>query len=581
MSLVNSESLLDEPYLTNCGENINTLRDLFSLFSMRTKRQHTIHREENSIFKGILVLVSSILLDSGLDTGKYLVDTILNILMTTLSALQETDDVNSIISLILEEYNNQSHKNILSVHRSTVDSMLPELSKSEQDQLLEQNYIQKMDALNSFHAKSKHVILCIDETPETIHTKYQNGTLQYTHVGQKSTWEKGFEYSTIYDATNQLHLGLLHQDRYYTETERSEIRPWIQQLQKKIGVVNDAGSEVTLIEGDRGYYCSEVFGLAYMGYFNNHNGNGTSPRVLIPRKFTREKENWMWEYLLDDTRGQVFKDYVSSNPYLEPRLKAQFGGVFKRDSRGLYLIPFACIVLIDEYTAGHKRSFSDIRLECQKIQESLDNTKTALTLAENEYLAYLISKDPKASLKICYGKGRKRTKFHDSIDQSKYRRCFLLHTQLEGLQKKRTELLQSTLLMCVSLRPHEDPTRHPEMFVAFARDYHERWGIERGYEDVKLQFTRDVRSRKPTHRQRSILIGMLLYNNWHVDRLRLMLENYRICSPRRVPWDPDRPWIRRRLEQSYSHLYPADRYLLSFLGILIGILIKKKINEYC
>ena len=192
------------------------------------------------------------------------------------------------------------------------------------------------------------VYITTEETPETIHSKYQNGNFQYTHVGQKSTWEKGFEYSCVYDATHQLHLGCLHRDKFLTSTEKRQVRPWLRELQEKIQFVHQAGSDVKVIECDRGYFQAEAFAMAYLGILDENVPIEESPRFIIPRKFTREKDTYKWDYLIDVSKSQVFEEYIRLNPYTHPALKNLCAVAFERTDVYRYKIPYACVALIDE-----------------------------------------------------------------------------------------------------------------------------------------------------------------------------------------------------------------------------------------
>ena len=136
------------------------------------------------------------------------------------------------------------------------------------------------------------------------------------------------------------------------------------------------------------------------------------------------------------------------------------------------------------------------------------------------------------------------------------------------------------MFISVSIRPDEDPTKSTKKFIKLAKDYHDRWGIERGFEDVKGKFMRDARSRKPTRRQFNIMLGMCLCNNWHVERMELMLKKYRNTVWNKVPWVPNRPWTRRRLEKEYGDSLSADSYLILIWKEGIKLTIKKIISQF-
>ncbi|MHA1729520.1 MAG: hypothetical protein ACTSWY_12410, partial [Promethearchaeota archaeon] len=83
------------------------------------------------------------------------------------------------------------------------------------------------------------------------------------------------------------------------------------------------------------------------------------------------------------------------------------------------------------------------------------------------------------------------------------------------------------------------------------------------------------RSRKSTRRQWNLESGMILYNRWHVARLRMMLKKEREKYWNKVSWDPRSPYIRRKLERKYSGMLSAESYLLLFYQYGIKLRIKK------
>ena len=580
MSLSNSVLEINEPYQSNVHPEIKTFGELSSLITTTTRRQNSTSKEPSTIIKACNTMISSILLNSGFDGGNNLLDGVIGIIIFTLKAISISPNIEETLKGLISEIEGKQRNSALSVHRTTIDNMLPKFSRKEADLWLANNYLKNMEELSRFKAKSKYVTLCVDETPETIHSKYQNGNFQYIHVGQKSTWEKGFEYSCVYDATHQLHLGCIHEDKFFTSTEKRQVRPWLRILQEKIFFVHQAGSDVKVIECDRGYFQAEAFAMAYLGILDENVPIEESPRFIIPRKFSREKDTYKWDYLIDVSKPQVFEEYIRLDPYTHPALKNLCAVVFERTDDYRYKIPYACIALIDEYSTKKNRNFDEVRIEAISIQKELELAKIELKQAEKRYLQYSKKLQKKNPSKPSYGRGKKRTKFNDSIDKSNYESCFTLHEQLQILKEKKKELLCSLMFISVSIRPDEDPTKSSKKFIKLAKDYHDRWGIERGFEDVKGKFMRDARSRKPTRRQFNIMLGMCLCNNWHVERMELMLKKYRNTVWNKVPWVPNRPWTRRRLEKEYGDSLSADSYLILIWKEGIKLTIKKIISQF-
>jgi len=225
MSLRNSVSEINEPYQNNVHPEIRTFGELSSLITTTTRRQKAIRNKPGTIIKAYNTMISSILLDSGFDGGNTLLYGVKDIITFTLKAISMSPNIKETLNNIISEFERKQKNSALSVHRTTIDKAIPKFSRKEANLRLAKNYLKNMEELSQIKAKSKYVTLCVDEIPETIHSKYQNGNFQYTHVGQKSTLEKGFEYSCVYDATHQLHLGCIHRDKFLTSTEKRQVRP--------------------------------------------------------------------------------------------------------------------------------------------------------------------------------------------------------------------------------------------------------------------------------------------------------------------------------------------------------------------
>ena len=87
-----------------------------------------------------------------------------------------------------------------------------------------------------------------------------------------------------------------------------------------------------------------------------------------------------------------------------------------------------------------------------------------------------------------YNKGRRRSKFKSELEKTLYTRCFELHDRLTIVKEQRQEILHATAFFYISISPNEDVLRYSGKFIKYAVDYHERWGIENGFRDVKYKF---------------------------------------------------------------------------------------------
>jgi len=134
--------------------------------------------------------------------------------------------------------------------------------------------------------------------------------------------------------------------------------------------------------------------------------------------------------------------------------------------------------------------------------------------------------------------------------------------RLERWRKEKATLLNTLMFFAISLMPGDDPVANPSVFVAFARDYHQRWGIENGFRDVKGRFLSKGRSRKPCMRQFRLVLGMMLYNRWEVERKRMARAGFGEDPLVDLAFFETRAWIRRKHEQETPRLPTAVGFLV-------------------
>lgn len=486
-------------------------------------------------------------------------------------------DATRAVEALLDDLSAHERERVLSAHRTTVDRLLPPLSRAEADAVLETQYVECMGALAAIRGRSRLVTLAIDDTHEKTGSKYLNGGYSFTSVGQKIKWERSFKYPAVCDVTHQLFLGCVHRDRRLKEAEKRSMRPWLRDVIRKIHVVREAGSQVALVEADRFYFTAEFFASGYLGLLDPGAPARDQPRVIVPRKFTREKLKFKWNYLLDESAPQVFEETLKLSPYVTPALKRRCEGNFEPTSDACFLVPYACVALADEYAPGAPRTLGQLREEARHVHERISTLGREVTRAEGAYFAHYAKFSSKRPARPTSRRPRKR--FHDAADARLYHECLRLGSRLAWWKREKTKLLKALTFFAVSVRPGEAPGDRPEYFLALARDYRDRWGIENGFRDVKQEFLRPVRSRKPTRRQLNLVLGMTLYNAWHVERARVALRRYRESAWNKVPWDPRRPHKRRRLEQEVSNLPTAKGYLIRAWTFGVLTLLKKRIER--
>jgi hypothetical protein len=176
--------------------------------------------------------------------------------------------VHSLVGLLDPEKNPHA----LSMHRTTVTSMIPHADRKQLDEKLVEQYKECVEELDGFGAKSKALIMVADDTHEKVRSMYYKNNYSYVVVGQTSTWQRGFVYPTEYDATHQLFMGSQHHDYRLIDSEKKGLRPWLLDVKAKTKMARELGIEQVLIEGDRAYFNAEILS----------NKEGASRRPPLP-----------------------------------------------------------------------------------------------------------------------------------------------------------------------------------------------------------------------------------------------------------------------------------------------------------
>jgi len=570
-----------EPRDENTPACINILRDIAGLLTLPTRRDATVSHEPGTVEKASLIMLSSIMLDSGLDDAAGLLDGIQIILWQLTKAIEATAEPGITIHEVAEALNPETHPHALTVHRTTVTSMIPQADRAQLDDVLENHYMKCMDELEAIGAKSNALFLAPDDMSEKVRSKYYNGNYSYIVVGQTSTWQRGFVYPTEYDSTHQLFMGSRHRDYRLIDSEKKGFRPWLKDIMEKTKMARELGIEQVLIEGDRAFFTGELFATAHLGMIDPHASPGCWPRVIVPRKFTREKDDYKWEYLLDSTKSQVFIDYINMSPYVFPALKDSCEKKYLKNKCGCFQVPYTCVAMVDEYGARQKRTLEEVRARARVVQDGIERETKNLTYLISEYK--MLSKTGKTgnTKDPSFGRGRRRKKFTSDKEKRAYAACYMCNARLERWKKERAALLKTLMFFCISLLPGDDPVANPSMFMAFARDYHARWGIENGFRDVKERFLSKGRSKKPCMRQFRLVLGMMLYNRWEVERKRVARGDLDE-EPSKVRWFfQDRGWVRLKHEQECRHLPTAVGFLVKtwcygILSIVKNMMVEKK-----
>ncbi|MHC4397742.1 MAG: transposase [Planctomycetota bacterium] len=525
--------------------------------------------------KCVGMLVSMSLLGGSAENAVDLGSTIQELLFNVYKEIQESPDPDSLVERRMEVLNPENGNGIFTVHRTTLSNIIPDADRAQLDKVLEKQAVDCLEELKGTNFKKKCSLKAIDDTSMVSHTKFKNANQSYIHVGQKSTWERGLIFPANYDASHQLFTGLIHRDNRLNDDKKKEVRPWLQRVFEKCEAGRMARVNTGFVAGDRYYFTGEFFAAASLGMLGPGPVPGSFARAIVPQAFKKNKDKLKWEFLTSDESKEVVIDYIGFNPYTHPGLRRQCEDIFERNKNSIFQIPFARVAVVDGYSKKRNRTMDELKVEARRYEPGLKERENAMESQISKYQGYFLSVKGKNIGRPALGKGRRRTKFLDNKDKKLYKACFKAHDDVKRWKKRKTALLNSLMFFAISLEPGEDPAANSELFIELARLYHERWCIENGFRDVKQYFLALSRSRRPVRRSFFLVVAMMMYNRWQVERRRVA-TSLGIALPDEDV-EPGSPGAlqRQKIEKECPGLPTAVGFLLSCWQEIILSMLKK------
>jgi len=579
MSLAQDSAAIVEPREEDPPDGSKSFRNLTGLLSTITRRDAAVEHEPGTVKKSAIMMFTAILIRSSLGAARVLLMAIVDIIIAILEEIARAVDVMLALREAIDTLKRARGHDVLSLHPTTVNDIKPSMTRAEMDNLLEDNYIGNMARLSGFGAVSRFTTLVMDDTGQTIRSCFGNNTFTDVKVGQKVTWEAGFEYCGVYDATHKQFLGSMHHDNPYPDVNKQSIQELVEYIRIKIERVQEAGSTVAVLEGDRKYFTPGWFACATLGKFTPGEPASQLPRLVTPWKFGPGKESSKEKLILDMPDIGVAKAFLSLDPAKYPWLASSCAGVFTKDKVGSFQVPCARVVLVANEKGGPEQSFKDFKSEYKELLETLRDAEERLQDAEWAFVAHRTNLTGKPCKKPTRGRGKKRSNFLDTVDARLYRLCFQLHDEIKALKARKAAMLCRLLVYAISLRPDEDPADHPTTFTEIAHDYTVRWGIENGFKEVKHVFLRKIRSRKPTSRQFELMVAMMFYNDWQVERAQKIVDIIQASGTTNSLFLARRPWRRNKLENESRDLVTAVAFLIKIWTEGIKALLIEKIKR--
>jgi hypothetical protein len=545
------------------------------LLGLPSKQRHCVKSKLKTKEKVVNTLISSILTKSSFETGNGLLETFSKCILFTLEKIKESGQIEETLDKFILELSSDSHTKPFSASRKAVSDNLFQDTKKNLDIKLQENYITSMHTLAEHNARSKEIIMAIDGTPEETRSKYLNGQYSYVNIGQKNTWKRGFNYSGVYDATHQLYISCPHKNYHKSKHKQGQVQDFIMQLQNCCRVVEDAGSFVKIIDGDRGYYDAELFAVAYFQQLTKFCRESRDVKVIIPKKFTRGKKQKKIDFLENPKSTIITKSTINLSKYTHPTLISMCEAMGLEKEKSLFKIPIIEVAVVDEYSKKKHRNLEQLKDEWKQTKINLQKSQVRLNKLQEKYVNLQKAENIKNPKKIKKITSRKRRLFKTPELYKEYCKILNAMKYIKQLKSNQTKIIKSLMFFTISTTPNEDVNIESTKFVQLAKAYHDRWGIENGFKEDKSKFIRSVRYRKSTKRQWNLELGMILYNHWHVSRMAMMLAIKRKKVWNYVPWDPQKSYFRRRIEREQGAVLSAEGFLLRVLEYGLKLQLQK------
>ena len=580
MSLAADSAAIIGPREEDSPDDSKSFRNLTGLLSTITRRDAAVDHEPSTVKKSALMMLTATLLHSSLGAARVLLVAIVDIIVAILEEIARAVDVVKALQCAITSLKSACGREALSLHPTTVNAIKPSMSRAEMEFKIEEQYSTNMTGMVARGAVSSFITLVFDYTGQTIRSIFGNGTFTQVKVGQKATWEAGFEYSGVYDATHKQFVGGMHHDNPYPDINKQSIHGFVEYVRAKIECVTRTGSTVAVMEGDRWYFNPGIFVCADLGKFTPSAPAEQGPRLVTPWKFGADKDSSKEKLVLRMPDSGVEQAYLPLDPAKYPWLASACEAAFTKNKAGSYLVPVARVVLVVNEDGKPEQSFKDFKIEYGEVLEAVLEADNRLQDAEEAYVIHRTNMTGKKCSTPSHGRGKKRSNFIDEIDDHLYHACFTLYDEVKALKARKAELIARLLVFAISLRPGEDPSTTPETFVALAKEYTIRWGIENGFKDIKHVFLRKIRSRKPTSRQFELMLAMMLYNDWQVERTLALMDEIESAGNAISLFSETEPSRRCTLEKESKNLITAVSFLIQIWerGVT-SLLIEKIKNE--
>ncbi len=448
-------------------------------------------------------------------------------------------------------------KKIFKTSPTTLNQALGRISMKTADSILDGATASLEVNLRKQGLWSNEVVLALDPYHTRYFGKHVNRFHNWGSIGQKPTYFRTYKEVSLYASTPQLIMRSAVEPVLPKDKRLRNLPLWISELQHQVTILHNSGTQVKCIYADREFYSSMGMAYSYLGFWNPSVSLKKNPRLIVPKKMWGDKEEDKWTYLLTPNTPEILADHIELDYYLNKFLGSRINELDMKGNGTRYLVPTWSVAVFDTYGNGKElKPLSWGKKEALCIQAGLQEVLKSLKDAEMQYSKFIVKHNLKKASILSY-KGKKRSIFSTIAEKILYLGCWKAKASVKYWEKKKADLSKRLIFFSVSARPDDYPNDCAEELVALATGYHERWGVESGFKDIKYKFQIKTNSRKPTARHVRFVIGALVYNAWHYYRL---LRIARIMKKRKKKWKPYEVGhvpTRKKYEREYGSVLDA------------------------
>ena len=560
---------------------LKPLDHIHKLLTTRQPKTKYIEHQPESVDRMTNLILTQMITSKSPQYGNETLKLFGEILYEFSSILLKNDQPLTLLKEFQATHKKDHGQGLFTISATTLNQTLGKIRPSTADTVLSEATTDIEYNLRKQGLWTSEQILALDPSHTRFYGKHVNRFHNWGSIGQKPLYLRTFKEVAVYASTPQLIMGGAIEPVLPKNKSQREFPIWMTEVQNQVLHLHETKNRVKCIYGDREYYSSLAMIYSYFGLWNLAVPPDANPRFVVPKKMWGDKEGDKWSYLLIPDSPEILKGQIELDYYFNKFIGEPLKVLQRKPNQTRYLIPTWIMAVFDTYGNGKElRTLDWGKNEARRLEARLQEARHTLKAAESEYGQYLLT-HPATHGKIPTYRGMKKRKFQNTVEEQLYLACWSANNSCRYWETQKTNLSKRLIFFMVSSRPNERPERCLEEIRALVQGYHERWGVESCFKDIKYKFLIKTNSRKPSDRHVRFVLSALVYNAWHYYRL---LRIARISRKRRKKWKPY--WAgklirRKKYERKQSTLLDAGSFTHSLLRLSLLLTLQRVITKIC